>query len=231
MHIRLLFVATLLCLNWSASQGGIITGTVHAQGKQGADIDATCGKYDSRQLKFAERVNYAELHDFIVYIDGPLGEKASPPEKPVQVATRRVSQRGAMFTPHVLPVLVGTTVEWPNYDDILHNVFSFSEAKPFDLGLYKSPEIGRVTFDKPGRVDVFCSIHTRMSCIVMVMENPYFATPSDKGNYAIAHVPAGTYKLKAWHERLPSQTKEVTVPENGEVKVDFVLGITNLPKP
>ena len=67
--------------------------------------------------------------------------------KPAQVVTRRIAQKGAMFSPHILPVLVGTTVEWPNYDDILHNVFSFSETKPFDLGLYKSPELKQIAFD------------------------------------------------------------------------------------
>jgi len=210
---------------------GTITGTVHAQGKAGADADAQCGKYDSRQFKFAERVNYSEMRDFVVYIEGPVGAKPKPPEKPAQVVTSRVLQKGAMFSPHVLPVLVGTTVEWPNNDDILHNVFSFSEPNHFDLGLYKSPKVERCTFEHPGRVDVFCSIHTRMSCIVLVLENPYFATSNEKGTYTIADVPPGAYKLKAWHERLPSQTRDVTVPEAGQVKVDFTLGISNLPKP
>jgi hypothetical protein len=139
-----------------------------------------------------------------------------------------------MFSPHVLPIVVGTTVEWPNNDDILHNVFSFSELKPFDLGLYKAPYtngIPSVTFDKPGKVDVFCSIHTRMSCIVLVLENHYFAQTNEKDAYTIPHVPPGTYKLKAWHERLPTQTREIVVPETGDIKADFVLGITGLPKP
>jgi hypothetical protein len=70
-----------------------------------------------------------------------------------------------------------------------------------------------------------------MSCIVLVLENPYFATSNDKGHYTITNVPPGTYQLKAWHERLPSQSAQITVPETGETKVDFTLGITNLPKP
>ncbi len=225
----LLFVA-VACIGTPSAQAGTITGTVRAEGKKGADADALCGKYDSRAFKFVERVNYAEMKDFVVYIDGPVTTNVVPPSKPAQVITRRVLQHGAMFTPHVLPVLVGTTVEWPNNDDILHNVFSFSEAKPFDLGLYKSPQIGRVTFDKPGRVDVFCSIHSRMNCIVLVLQNPFFAATNEKGSYTLANVPAGTYKLRAWHERLPSRVQEVTVPEQGEVKADFTLGIVGLPK-
>ncbi|HZR16704.1 MAG TPA: hypothetical protein VFE51_05195 [Verrucomicrobiae bacterium] len=214
----------------SPTMAGTITGFVHAQGKQGTDAEGAGGKYDSHQFKFVERVDYASMHDFLVYIEGPAGTNPPAPSKPVQVVTTRIAQKGAMFTPHILPIVVGTTVEWPNYDDILHNVFSFSEAKPFDLGLYKSPEVKQVTFDKPGRVDVFCSIHARMNCIVMVLENPFFAMTNERGAFKILNVPAGVYKLKAWHERLPSQVREVLVPEQGEVKADFVLGITNLPK-
>jgi plastocyanin len=220
-----LFIALLIALPTSA---GTINGTVRAEGKAGT-AEGAGGKYDSRQFKFVERVNYSELRDFVVYIDGLVLTNASAP-RTTQVVTKRISQQGATFSPHVLPVLAGTTVEWPNNDSILHNVFSFSETKPFDLGLYKSPEMGKVTFDKPGRVDVFCSIHCRMSCIVLVLQNPYFAAANDKGHYTIRDVPPGHYQLKAWHERLPSLVKEITVPETGELRTDFVLGIKNLPK-
>ena len=67
--------------------GGTITGTVRAEGKTGTDSDATGGKYDSRKFKFAERVNYAEMRDFVVYLVGPVGTNTAPPEKPVQVIT------------------------------------------------------------------------------------------------------------------------------------------------
>jgi len=231
--MRILLIAFLACIFSSAHlEAGAIMGVVRAQGKAGQESEGQAGKYDSRQFKFVERVDYESMHDFVVYIDGPVGTNPPPvPAKPAQVVTQRIKQKGALFSPHVLPVLAGTTVEWPNNDDILHNVFSFSETKPFDLGLYKSPEVKQVIFDRPGRVDVFCSIHTRMNCIVLVLENPFFAATNEKGSYKIANVPAGTYKLKAWHERLPSQTREITVPDEGEVKADFTLGITNLPKP
>ena len=213
-----------------ASAGGI-TGTISAAGKPQAE-QTEGGKYDDRRYKFVERVNYTEMRDFIVYIDGPTGEKpAPPPDKPLVVNTRRIAQKGAVFTPHVLPVVVGTVVEWPNNDEIYHNVFSMSEAKSFDLDLYKgNPPEKRVTFDKAGRVDVFCSIHANMYCVVLVLPNPHFAAVDDRGHYSITNIPPGTYTLKAWHERLPAQTKEVTVPATGQVNVDFVLGITNLPK-
>jgi plastocyanin len=223
-------LATVAALSTDAS-AGTITGTVRAKPAAGADHDAAGGKYDSRKFKFVERINYAEMHDFVVYIDQPSGEKVAPPTRPVQVITKkRVTQKGAMFSPRILPIVVGTTVEWPNNDEIFHNVFSISDAKQFDLGLYKDPEIKQVVFDKPGRVDVFCSIHTSMNCIVLVLETSHFSATDEKGRYTIGNVPPGTWKVKAWHERLPSQTSEIVVPESGEVKLDFTLGVGSLPK-
>lgn len=203
---------------------GEITGRVTAVGKEKAQEDIADGEYESQKYKFLERVNYDDLTDFVVFIDQPM-PGGRPPAKPVQI----VIQKDGTFTPHVLPVMVGTTVEWPNQDRIYHNVFSMSDAKSFDLGLYKSNEVRRVTFDKPGKVDVYCSIHSKMNCIILVLENPYFAVTDKKGIYKISNVPAGTYKVKAWHERIPKQIKEVNVPMNGQVMLDFVLSITGLP--
>jgi plastocyanin len=216
----------------TTARAGNIIGTARAEGKAGADDQAAGGEYASRKYKFAERVNYAELHDFVIYIQGTVGTNAVvAPTNPVVVNTTRVTQQGAMFNPHVLPVVAGTTVEWPNNDQIFHNVFSVSDAKPFDLGLYKgNPPEKRVTFDKPGRVDVFCSIHANMHCVVLVLENPYFAVADSGNHYSISNIPPGTYKLTAWHERMPLQAREITVPATGDVKADFVLGITNLPQ-
>ena len=85
-------------------------------------------------------------------------------------------------------------------------------------------------FDKPGKVDVYCSIHANMHCVVLVLENPYFAMTDADGNYTLRNVPPGTYKIKAWHERLPTDEQEIVVPANGGAKADFVLTIKNLPK-
>ena len=143
----------------------------------------------------------------------------------------KIEQVRKQFVPSWAVVQRGTVVEFPNLDNIYHNVFSESEAKKFDLGLYKDPEIGKVTFDRPGRVDVFCSIHSKMNCVIMVLENPFFAATDEKGSYRITGIPAGIYKVKAWHERLPGQTREITIPAEGEVRADFVVGVMNLKKP
>ncbi|HSY74776.1 MAG TPA: carboxypeptidase regulatory-like domain-containing protein [Dongiaceae bacterium] len=227
------FIATIVLAAMCATVfAGTITGNVNAEGKADADgSSAAGGAYGNRKYKFAEKVDYSAMRDFVVYVEGKAGTNTAQPTNVTQVATTRIAQEGAMFSPHVLPITVGTTVEWPNNDTIYHNVFSMSDAKQFDLNLYKgNPPDKRVTFDKPGRVDVFCSIHSNMHCVVLVLENPYFASTDENGNYKISNVPPGTYKLKAWHERLPADEKEIVVPTNGEVKVDFTLGIKNLPQ-
>jgi len=230
--MRFFLIAVILILAGGVVSAGTIVGTVRAEGKQEAAGDpAADGAYASRKYKFVEKVDYAAMHDFVVHVEGKVGTSSVPATNLVQVTTMRVAQQGAMFSPHVLPIMAGTTVEWPNNDHIYHNVFSYSEAKCFDLGLYKGdPKDKAQTFDKPGRVDVFCSIHANMHCVVLVMDNPYFAATDKSGNYSITNVPPGTYKLKAWHERLPADEREITVPTNGEVRADFVLGIKNLPK-
>jgi plastocyanin len=230
--MKFFFSAGIFLLACGIVSAGTIVGSVKATGKSGADEGGNASDaYASRKYKFVPKVDYSAMRDFVVSIEGAFGTNVAPSTNVTSVATRRIAQHGAMFTPHVLPVMVGTTVEWPNDDAIFHNVFSVSDAKNFDLGLYKgNPPNKRITFDKPGRVDVFCSIHSEMHCIVLVLENPYFAATDADGNYKISNVPPGKYKLKAWHERLPADEKEITVPETGEVRVDFTLGIKNLPQ-
>lgn len=229
----LMWRALSLCviLAVPCAQAGTITGMIHAEPKAGADNGPGAdGAYASMKYKFAQRVDYAAMHDFVVYIEGLTVTNSAPATNITAVTTAKVAQHRAEFFPHVLPVLAGTTVEWPNNDDIFHNVFSDSDAKKFDLDLYKgNPPDKRVTFDKPGKVDVFCSIHANMHCIVLVMSNPYFAVTDADGRYSITNVPPGTYHLKAWHERLPADTQEIIVPTNGTVKADFTLTIKNLP--
>ncbi len=208
-------------------RAGTIVGTVHAAPPAGAPETAgAAGAYDSRRYKFAERIDYEHLRDFIIYIDQPVAGAAPAALKPAAVTT----QRDASFDPHVLPVEVGTVVRWPNDDDIYHNVYSDSAVKEFNLNFYKKEKVPEVTFDQVGRVDVFCAIHSKMHCIVLVLPNAWFARADAKGRFEIKDVPPGTYKLRAWHERFPSQVREIVVPADGEVRIDFTLGLGDLPK-
>jgi plastocyanin len=218
LRIFSLWLAFVLALAGQTGLGGTVTGIVRAKGMADGQTMESGGNYESKKFKFVESIDYESMSGFVVYIEGPLAG-SKPPEKAVVV-----EQKDATFTPHILPIMVGTTVEWPNEDPIFHNVFSKSATTNFNLGLYRKGDAAKqVTFDKPGEADVFCSIHSKMSCVILVLENPFFAAADSRGRYAITNVPAGSYNLVAWQERLPSKTVKITVPETGDVNINFTL--------
>ena len=150
-----------------------------------------------------------DIGDVVVYVDGA---KAKPrPAKAV------MTMKGKNFTPHVVAIPAGGSVEFPNEDPIFHNVFSVSGDNRFDLDLYKRPKSGSWTFQSPGVVHVYCNIHPQMAAIVLVRDNPYFTKVAADGSFSIEGVPAGTYQLIAWHERGGETAVEVTVPADGQV--------------
>lgn len=156
--------------------------------------------------------------DAVVFID-KIPNKTFPPPKELVI----LDQINLTFTPHVLPVLVGTTVAFPNSDEVRHNVFSPSPAKRFNLGTYPRGVSRTVTFDKPGEVALLCNVHAEMSAYVIVVETPYFAITLKDGTYVIKNVPPGKYVLKTWHERLKPQSKEVEISGDASATVDFEL--------
>ena len=135
----------------------------------------------------------------------------------------RMDQRNERFVPHVLAIVAGTTVDFPNSDPTYHNVFSFSKTRRFDLGRYAAGRSKAVRFDQPGIVRVFCDIHSHMSAFILVFSHRYFAVTDEEGRYRIDNVPPGTYSVVAWHESLPSDTRRVSVPDGGEVDLNFAL--------
>jgi plastocyanin len=129
-------------------------------------------------------------------------------------------QRDKQFTPHVLAVAVGNTVDFPNFDPIFHNAFSNFSGQPFDVGLYPPRTSKNVTFTHAGIVRVFCNIHSTMSAVIAVVKTPWFAVTQATGKYNIANVPAGEYHLRLFHERaLPENLlfleRRIVVPESG----------------
>jgi len=115
--------------------------------------------------------------------------------------TRKVvlDQRNLTFSPHVLAVRVGTTVQFPNRDRVFHNVFSFREGKRFDLGMYPVGAVKNVTFGQPGLSRIFCNIHPNMAAYVMAVDSAYFAVSDSSGRFLIEGVPSATYVYHAWH--------------------------------
>ena len=135
----------------------------------------------------------------------------------------RIDQQNQTFVPHVLAIVAGTTVEFPNSDRTYHNVFSLSKPRSFDLGRYATGRSKSVRFDQPGVVRVFCDIHSHMSAFILVFSHRYFAVTDDEGRYRIDNIPPGSYTVVAWHESLPSETRRVTVPDGGESDLNFTL--------
>ena len=131
-----------------------------------------------------------------------------------------MEQRNREFAPHVLAVPVGSTVTFPNYDSIYHNVFSRSMAKMFDLGLYKKGEARQVTFDKPGIVHISCNLHANMSAYIVVVAAPHYAITGDDGAFAFKSLRPGKYTLKAWSEKSKLPVTRTVVVKRGANKVD-----------
>jgi plastocyanin len=134
-----------------------------------------------------------------------------------------LDQRNETFVPHVLAVMVGTVVDFPNSDKTFHNVFSLSKAKKFDLGRYAVGHSKSVRFDRPGVVRVFCDIHSHMNAFVLVFSHPFFDVTDTEGRFRLDSVPAGTYTVVGWYEGEPRASRAVTVPPGGVVDLELVL--------
>jgi plastocyanin len=140
--------------------------------------------------------------EIVVYAE-PLGEHAPP-----KSGHYELKQRDKTFVPHVLAVLVGSVVTFPNNDPIFHNVFSLSRPMPFDLGLYRAGDSKTRVFTQPAIYRVFCNIHPQMSALLLVLPTSFITEANAKGSYRM-EVPPGQYRLTAWSER--SQPATVTV--------------------
>jgi plastocyanin len=158
--------------------------------------------------------------DAVIYV-----EKLPGTSFPVPKEHAKINQKNLKFSPHVLPILVGTTVDFLNSDDVLHNVFSPDAcSEKMNLGTWPKGEIRSFTFKKPGcTATMLCNVHPEMEAYVLALETPYYAVSSENGTYEIKNVPAGKYTLKIWHEKLKAQTVSVEVPEKGNVTSDFEI--------
>jgi len=138
--------------------------------------------------------------------------------------TATIDQRDETFVPHLVAIVAGAQVAFPNSDETYHNVFSLSRERPFDLGRYAAGQTKSVRFDRPGVVRVFCDIHSHMSAYVLVFAHRFFAVTDDDGRYRLDGVPPGTYTVVAWHELFETESKTVRVPADGaDVHLDFDL--------
>lgn len=134
-----------------------------------------------------------------------------------------MDQRNETFVPHVLAVMVGSVVDFPNSDFIFHNVFSLSRTKRFDLGRYAAGRSKSVRMDRTGVVRVFCDIHSHMNAFILVFNHPFFDITDTEGRFELPGVPAGTYTVVGWYEGEARITRSVVVPSGGWAEADLVV--------
>jgi plastocyanin len=181
-------------------QSSVVAGTITIVDKDGVEVE--------------------DRSDVVVFIDGVASQETSHHQMPV------VSQMGRRFTPRVLPIVQGTAVEFPNDDDIFHNVFSLSKPRVFDLGIYPRATSKSVTFDQPGLVRVYCNIHPDMISTILVLKNELFDTTGPDGTFEIRNVPDGEVSLRVWSEFGEELTRQIVVHGGNRVEESFVISAT-----
>jgi plastocyanin len=162
--------------------------------------------------------------DAVVFIEGvDDAGRARLRSKQASTPAPHLSHRNRAFTPHVLPVVVGTSVDFRNDDSIFHNAFSLSKAKPFDLGVYAENTSRKVLFDQSGLVRVYCNLHPDMVSNILVLDNHHFAIADASGAYRLDAVPPGDYLLRVWSEQADARSLPVTLQRSTPFSADFAL--------
>ncbi len=155
--------------------------------------------------------------DTIVYVDKIPGKTFAPPADHA-----KIDQKGMQFVPHVLPIVVGQTVDFHNSDSVLHNVYSpDAAADKFNLGTWPKGQVKTYTFQKEGFAQLLCKVHPEMEAYIASLPTPYFALAKADGSYEIKGAPDGAQTIKTWNPKLKPSSKAVTV--GASTVADFQL--------
>jgi len=154
------------------------------------------------------------MADVVVWLDAPSAPR--PRERRFVV-----HQRNMQFEPRVLAAPVGSTVDLPNNDRVFHNVFSFTNGKPFDLGLYPTGASKRITLDRAAINRLYCNIHPHMAAYIVAVDTPYYATSDRTGSFRMADVPAGRYTYHAWRSGAETLSATVAVGDGQPLEISW----------
>jgi len=201
--------------------GGSISGTVKFKGTAPAPKKLDVGKDKEVCAKTPKVdqslvVNNGNLVNAVITItDIQKGKK-------IELKKVTLDQNGCEYKPHVLAFPAGSTVEILNPDGILHNVHSYSKVNsPFNQAQPKFKKSLDVKIEKPEAIEVKCDVHGWMHGWLVSTETPYFAVTDNSGSFKLADVPAGSYTVEVWHEKLGKSTQKVTVKAKEDAKVNF----------
>jgi plastocyanin len=205
-----------------------VTGTVTYQGEVpnlkpvSMSADPACAAKHSEPVPNSSLVLGANqaLGNVFVYVKSGLPAGSYTAGGPAVI-----DQRGCVYEPHVIGVLKGQEVKFLNSDGVLHNVHALpSQNQEFNMAMPAERKEASHQFDVAEEMfRIKCDVHPWMNAFVRVMDHPYFATTGPDGTFTIANLPAGTYEIEAWHERLPAQTQTVTVTDGGSATAAFTL--------
>lgn len=225
---RLLIVIALLAATASAQD---ITGTILIKRKlTRQSVTPSVSVYQRGAVvklgKETEQDPLAfERSRVVIYLEGPLPADVAPADSP----TLTMAQVDRRFSPDLLVIPAGSSVSFPNRDPIFHNIFSLSRPKAFDLGVYDKGETRKVTFPKPGLVEVYCHLHPNMEGVILVTPNRWYARSDGKGQFRIPDVPPGHYTVVAWHKSAGFFRKPIVVEPGHDSIADFFIPLESAP--
>ncbi|MGI9285722.1 MAG: carboxypeptidase regulatory-like domain-containing protein [Pseudomonadales bacterium] len=188
--------------------------------------DTPTGNVVSGSVEIFDR-NNKRLEDhsnMVVFVEGAKLAQNST----TQANIPKISHKGRQFSPRVLPINKGGSVDFFNDDSIYHNVFSLARAKPFDLGIYPEGTSKIVSFERTGLVKLYCNIHPNMVSNVLVLNNPFFATTDADGAYEIQGLPDGAFVIRVWSEFGAQESRAVDLNGGGRYEENFSVSKTRV---
>jgi plastocyanin len=229
-HVAILALGCLVLAGAAPALAGTIQGTVVYTDKVpnlkpiNMDADPACAAKHNSPVEPPLLVlgDGNTMGNVFVQVMNPPKKDYPAPKQPAEI-----DQHGCMYEPHVVGVMVGQPLMFKNTDGILHNVHGLpNENREFNLGMPPTLKEKETTFNKPEEFfPVKCDVHPWMKAYVAVMTHPYFDVTGTDGEFSIPDLPAGTYTVQAWHEKLGTKTAEVEVGADGTANVKFEFAV------